>query len=334
MKLAKHWDKKDGKAKCNLCYQSCLISPGKRGFCGVRENRKGKLYTLVYGKAVSANADPIEKKPLYHFYPGSRSFSIATVGCNFRCEFCQNFDISQARPEEISGIDLPPERVVELTKEYGCQGIAYTYTEPTIFYEYTLDTAKLAKKQGLYNVYVTNGYIQEKPLKQLSKYLDAANIDLKGFDEEFYAKFCKAKLKNVLKCIMNYHKLGIWIELTNLIVPGVNDNPKKIREMCEWVKDNLGTGVPLHFSRFFPHFKMTDKPPTNIETLIKAHRIAKEVGIKYVYIGNVPGGREDNTYCWKCNRLLIERFGFSVLENKIIKDKKCPKCKARIDVVP
>jgi len=271
---------------------------------------------------------------LYHFYPGTDAFSIATVGCNFRCDFCQNFEISQAKPEDLPGMDLPPEKVVELTKEYGCQGIAYTYTEPTVFYEYTLDTAKLAKKEGLYNVYVTNGYIQEKPLKQISKYLDAANIDLKGFDEEFYAKNCKAKLKNVLKSILNYHKLGIWIELTNLIVPGVNDDPKKITEMCEWVKDNLGTGVPLHFSRFFPHFKMTDKPPTNIQTLIKAHRIAKEVGIKYVYIGNVPGGREDNTYCWKCNELLIERFGFSVLENKVTKDKECPKCGAKIDVLP
>jgi pyruvate formate lyase activating enzyme len=333
MKLAKHWEKKNGKVKCNLCYQNCLIASGKRGFCGVRKNEKGKLYTLVHGKAVSAHADPIEKKPFYHFHPGTNAFSVATVGCNFRCEFCQNFEISQAKPEEIPTMDLPPEKIVELAKQKGCQGIAYTYTEPTIFFEYTLDTAKLAKKQGLYNVYVTNGYIQEKPLKEISKYLDAANIDLKGFDEEFYSKICKARLKNVLKCIVNYHKLGIWIELTNLIVPGVNDDPKKIREMCKWVKDNLDTSVPIHFSRFFPHFKMNDRSPTDIETLKMAYKTAKEVGLKYVYLGNVPGNKEDNTYCWACGELLIERFGFSILQNKITKNKKCPKCGKKIDVI-
>jgi pyruvate formate lyase activating enzyme len=332
MKLAKYWVKEDNKVRCNLCYQNCLISEGKRGFCGVRENRNGKLFTLVYGKDVSANVDPIEKKPLYHFYPGSRALSLATVGCNFRCDFCQNFEISQAKPEEIPSMDLSPEKIVELALERNCQGIAYTYTEPTIFFEYTLDTAKIAKKKGLYNVYVTNGYIQEEPLKEISPYLNAANIDLKGFTKDFYSKVCKAKLENVLKCIKNYHKLGIWIELTNLIVPGGNDETEDIRKLCKWVKDNVGVDVPLHFSRFFPYYKMKDVPPTEIKVLEEAYKIAKEMRLKYVYVGNVATEKGNQTNCWKCGHLLIKRSGYGIVENKV-KNNKCPNCGAKIDVI-
>ncbi|RLG17720.1 AmmeMemoRadiSam system radical SAM enzyme [Nanoarchaeota archaeon] len=318
--------KLNGKVKCTLCPRGCVIAEGKRGFCRVRENREGKLFSLVYGRPVSIAIDPIEKKPLFHFYPGTDFLSYSTVGCNFACKFCQNWEISQASPEDFNVPYVSPERMVELAR--GTRGIAHTYTEPTVFYEYAYDISKLAHEVGLVNVFVTNGFTNPRPLRKISKFLDGANIDLKAFDEDFYLKVVSAPLKPVLKSIKLYKKLGIWVELTNLIIPGLNDDPDMIREMVKWIKKNVGSETPLHFSRFYPHYKMGDKPITPVETLERAREIAKEEGLKYVYLGNVPHEGE-NTYCWKCGELLVERRGFYVLRNVLTHEKRCPKCGAK-----
>jgi pyruvate formate lyase activating enzyme len=320
MKEALYYEKLKDKVQCYLCPHNCVITKGKRGNCGVRENKDNKLYSLVYGKACSATIDPIEKKPLYHFIPGHSSFSVATVGCNLHCLHCQNWEISQ--PEAITGEDLPPEEVVRLASAKGCKSIAYTYTEPTIYFEYALETAKLARKKGIKNVIVSNGFINEEPLNELCKYLDGANIDLKGFTEDFYKKVCCAKLEPVLNSLKILKEKGVWLEITNLIIPTLNDDMKKIGEMCKWIKDNLGTNIPLHFSRFFPYYKLNNINPTSAEMLVKARDIARKVGINYVYIGNIFIEGADNTYCPKCGELMIERVGFQILQNNI-KGGKC-----------
>jgi len=331
---ALHWTKikENGGAqnlvKCGLCAHSCAIAEGKRGICRVRENRGGKLKTLIYARATSANVDPIEKKPLYHFYPGSSVFSLGTVSCNFRCLHCQNFDISQMAPEEIALRDIVPEEAVRLAKQYGCKGIAWTYNEPTIWYEYTLDSAKLAKKAGLYTVYVTNGYIQEAPLREIAPFLDAMNTDVKGTDE-FYRKVCGAKLKPVLDTCILAKELGIHNELTYLIIPGHNDRAEHVQEFVKWVLENLGADTVCHFSGFYPMYKMLDAPPTPIETLLLAHKVAKEAGLCYVYLGNVPHGKYQNTYCPKCGNLLVGRWGYEI-DKLGIKSGKCDKCGAII----
>lgn len=320
MKEALYYEKLKEKVHCHLCPHNCLIAEGKRGNCCVRENKGNKLYSLVYGKACSAAIDPIEKKPLYHFIPGHSSFSVATVGCNLHCLHCQNSEISQ--PQSIIGEDLTPEEIVSLALDKGCKSIAYTYTEPTIYYEYALETAKLARKKGIKNLIVSNGFINEEPLKELCKYLDGANIDIKGFTEEFYKKVCCAKLEPVLNSVKILKEKRVWLELTNLIIPTLNDNLKTIGEMCKWIKDNLGPDVPLHFSRFFPYYKLKDINPTSAETLVKARDTAKKIGINYVYIGNIFIDGADNTYCPKCGELIIERAGFNILQNNI-KASKC-----------
>ena len=330
MREAMFYERLEGNlVKCNLCSHRCRIPDSKRGVCGVRENRGGILYSLVYGRAVAQAVDPIEKKPLFHFYPGSRIFSIATVGCNFRCLNCQNYDISQMPREygSIIGESLPPEEVVEKAKRYGCRSIAYTYTEPTVFFEYAYETAKLASKEGIKNVFVTNGYITEEALRELAPYLDAANIDLKGFSEEFYRKVCGARLEPVLESIKLHRELGIWVEVTTLIIPTLNDSEEVLKGIAEFIS-GVGEDIPWHVSRFYPAYKLIDLPPTPPETLREARKIGLEAGLRYVYQGNVPGEGED-TYCHECGELLVQRYGYKILANRI-EDSRCPYCGAKV----
>lgn len=331
---ALYYEKLDNKkVRCGICHNHCIMVEGKRGLCKGRENRDGKLYAINYGKVCSAAIDPIEKKPLFHFYPSSSVFSIATGGCNFRCKHCQNWQISQFAPDKIPFTEMYPEDIVNASLNYKCDGIAYTYTEPTIFYELMYETTKLAKKNGLYNVMITNGYIEEEPLKNLN--IDAMNIDIKG-NEKFYKEICFAKLEPVLETCIVAKKLGIHIEITNLIIPTYNDNIDDIRSIIQFVKDELGKETPLHFTRFYPDYKLTDVPPTPLETLAKARELGYEEGLKYVYVGNVPGYGGENTYCPNCGELLIKRDGFSITENNLdvsLGIPKCPKCNEKIDIV-
>jgi pyruvate formate lyase activating enzyme len=334
MKEALFYEKLDNQAvQCHLCAHHCVIARGKRGICGVRENRGSILCTLVYGRTIAENIDPIEKKPLFNFLPGSKSFSIATAGCNFRCLHCQNHDISQMprNRDVIMGKNLSPEDIVSLAKQNGCKSISYTYTEPTIFYEYAYDIAKRASAEGLKNVFVTNGYITEGPLREISPYLDAANIDLKSFTEGFYKKICGAKLQPVLDAIKLYRDLNIWIEITTLIIPTHNDSPPEMEQIASFIMD-LGADIPWHITAFHPTYRLTDQPPTPVSTLMQARDIGTRAGLRYVYVGNVPGERGENTYCYRCGELLIERYGFRIVRNSI-NDAQCPKCQAKIDGV-
>lgn len=330
MKEAMFYEKVgEGKVKCGLCRFRCLIPDGNRGICGVRENQAGTLYTLVYGKAIAEHVDPIEKKPLFHFLPGSRSYSIATVGCNFRCLHCQNYSISQPEGKRlvIDGMDLPPEKIVELALDSGCQSISYTYTEPTIFYEYAYDTAVLAHRAGLKNVFVTNGYITPEALAHIRPYLDAANIDLKGFSDKFYREVVRATLHEVLESIVEYKRLGIWIELTTLIIPGHNDSEEELKGIAEFIATKVGIDTPWHVTQFYPTYKLTGRPRTPVATLRHARQIGLDAGLRYVYEGNVAGEGGENTYCHGCGELLIERYGFFI-QNNSIKGGACPKCHA------
>ncbi|MEE8637795.1 MAG: AmmeMemoRadiSam system radical SAM enzyme [Candidatus Margulisiibacteriota bacterium] len=327
---AKYWRKlEDEVVQCQLCPNLCILPNLARGKCGVRINIKGKLYSLVYGKPVAVHIDPIEKKPLSHFLPGTPVFSIATAGCNLGCIFCQNWQISQVKPEEADHYNLSPEQIVALAKKYNCPSIAYTYTEPTIFYEYMLDTAKLARKTGIKNVMHSCGYINPKPLKELLKYMDAANIDLKAFSEEYYQEMCFGRLEPVLTTLKVIKEEGVWLEITNLIVPGKNDDPKMIRKMVKWIKKNLGPDVPLYFGAFHPHYKLKGVPPTPVKTLEMAYKIAQEEGLNYVYIGNVYGHMTENTYCPKCGKVVIKRQGYKILENNL-KNGRCRFCGEKI----
>lgn len=321
----------DGKVRCGLCRFRCLIGDGGRGICGVRENRAGTLYTLVYGKAVAEHVDPIEKKPLFHFLPGSRSFSIATVGCNFRCLHCQNYAISQ--PAEgntlrITGSDLPPALIVEKALDAGCRSISYTYTEPTIFFEYAYDTAVLAHRAGLKNVFVTNGYITAEALAHIRPYLDAANIDLKGFSDRFYREVVHAMLAEVLASIIEYKRSGIWIELTTLIIPGWNDTDEDLRGIARFIAEQVGVDTPWHVSQFYPTFKLTDRPRTPVATLRRARQIGLDAGLRYVYEGNVPGEGE-STYCPGCGELVIHRVGYTIADTTL-RNGSCPHCSSEL----
>jgi pyruvate formate lyase activating enzyme len=312
------------KVKCRTCAWRCTIKEGKRGFCGVRENRAGKLFALNYGLVSSAHVDPIEKKPLFHFYPGSSVFSLGSVGCNFRCLHCQNFTISQAPLDDYVNLsEYTPEKAVQMAKENGCRGIAWTYNEPAIWFEYTYDSAKLAKAQDLYTVYVTNGYMTRDSLDMISPFLDAMNIDVKGFTDEFYRKLCKTRLKPVIETVEHAHELGILIELTYLIIPTHNDSPEEISRFVDWVA-GLDPDIPVHFSRFHPDYKLTDVPMTPSKTLGDAWNLAKGK-LKFVYIGNVPGHKGESTYCPECNSLLIERTGYYTII-KGLTGKSCTEC--------
>ncbi len=332
-RVASYWTSLDnGWVRCQLCPRECVVPPGERGHCGVRENRDGVYYTLTYGDPCAIHIDPIEKKPFYHFMPGTTAFSIATAGCNLDCKFCQNWQISQARPEELRNYALPPEQLVDAALASGAPSIAYTYSEPTIFYEYMLDCAKLAHEKGLKNVYHSNGFINEKPLRELCPYLDAANIDLKGMSEKYYRDMSGGKLAPVLRTLRILHEEGVHLEVTSLIVPGRNDSLAMIKRQCDWMFKNLGPDVPLHFSRFHPQYKLKDLPPTPIETLEKARQIALDAGLRYVYIGNVPGHDAANTRCPFCGASLIEREGYSVKVTGMV-DGKCSACGHPIDGV-
>ncbi len=328
---ASYWQViKDTTLQCLLCPRKCVIADGQRGFCTVRVNKSGKLYTLGYGNPVAVHIDPIEKKPFFHVSPGSPVYSLAVAGCNMRCVFCQNWQISQSRPDEVRSYDLSPQDIVNQALRNGCRFIAYTYTEPTVFYEYMLDIAKLARKNGIRNTMHTCGYINHEPLVQLLKYMDAVNVDLKGFSPQVYAKIGEmAQLEPVLETLKTIKDSGVWLEITCLIIPGLNDDSSKIREMCVWIKENLGDQVPVHFSRFMPAFRLVNLPPTPVEKLEEACRIAREAGLQYVYMGNVPGNPAENTYCPVCGKVIVKRAGYEILENNI-KDGKCKFCGSKI----
>ena len=317
------------KVQCELCPKMCLIEPGQSGECRVRINIDGILRTVVYGYPCSINVDPIEKKPLFHFLPGTGILSIATVGCNLHCKNCQNWEISQANPEDSQAYICPPKELVKMCRKAHCLSLAYTYTDPIIYYEYTYDTAKLARDANIRNVLVTAGYINEEPWKKLLEYVDAANIDLKAISEDFYRQVCSGTLKPVQNALIAAKASGILVEVTNLIIPTLNDKPEQIRELTRWIRANLGGETPLHFSRFFPRYKMQHLPPTSLKTLDTAREIAMSEGLTYVYIGNISSKEGQNTYCPGCKSLLIERSGYTILQNRL-KDGRCPDCRAEI----
>jgi pyruvate formate lyase activating enzyme len=323
---AMFYEKLDGRAvRCTLCPKMCWVGDGGRGYCGVRQNVGGKYYTLVSDNPCALHVDPIEKKPLFHYLPGTRALSLATAGCNIECKYCQNWSISQSVPEETYNFDLPPLSVVDLAKKEQCRSIAYTYTEPMVFYEYVLHTSEEAQRQNIRNVLVTNGFVNPPPLEELCGSVDAANVDLKGFTEQFYGDVCRGVLKDVLKSLKTYRRRSIHLEITNLIVPTLNDDMGSIREMCRWVKDELGEDVPLHFSRFTPTYKLKNLPLTPLETLERARETALEVGLHYVYIGNVPGHSAENTFCPGCGKVLVDRTGYSLREFNL-QDGRCRFC--------
>lgn len=319
---------------CHLCAHRCFIPSGRDGICKVRVNRAGSLYTLVYDRVISLHIDPIEKKPLFHYLPGTRSFSIATVGCNFHCRFCQNWEISQLprdRQGMVLGEPLSPTSIVRRALASHCHTIAYTYTEPTIFFELAYATAELATRAGLKNIFVTNGYMTPEALRMIRPYLHAANIDLKGFDDKRYRRLCGAKLQPILDSIRLMKELGIWVEVTTLVIPGHNDSDEELRRMARFLKD-LGPDIPWHLSAFFPAYKMLEAAPTERKTLLRAWDIGKTAGLRYVYCGNVPGLCREDTSCYRCGEALIRRAGFDVEFNRL-EHGRCPSCQAAIDGV-
>jgi len=333
LKQALLWEKdKDLKVQCNLCNFRCLISDGKTGHCAVRKNIDGVLYSLNYNKVCAANPDPIEKKPLFHFQPGSSSFSIACIGCNFQCSFCQNWQISQMAIEDgrINGQSITPEQIVDAAVRDGCKSIAYTYTEPTIFMELCDDCARLGKEHGLANVFVSNGYMTRQAIDHTKQWLDGINIDLKSFNEDYYSKLCKAKLQPVLDTIKYIAKeTNIWLEITTLVVPGKNDSDEEMKKITDFIASDAGPDVPWHISRFYPNYKSLDTQPTPIETLEKAYDIGKAAGLNYIYLGNVPGSKTESTFCKNCSKLLIERTGYTIGKNNIT-NSCCPHCQTKI----
>jgi len=319
--------KKLGKntVQCLNCPHKCQIGEGKRGFCRVRENQGGRLFNIVYSMPCAVHIDPIEKKPLFHVLPGSKTFSIATAGCNLRCKFCQNWQISQAKPEEVNSVTLSPKEIAEQAKKTDCLSIAYTYTEPTAFYEYALDSAIEAKKLGIKNTMHSNGFINPEPLSNICPHLTAINVDLKGFTDKYYQDICSGRLQNVLDSLILIKKKGVWLELTNLIIPALNDKPEEIKQMCEWIVKSLGPEVPIHFSRFFPMYKLTTLPPTPPATLETARKIAVAAGLHFAYIGNIPGHPAENTYCPNCSSIVVKRSGYSIL-NIELENGRCKNC--------
>ena len=306
----------DNIVHCLLCPHQCLLKEGKIGLCRVRINLRGKLFTLAYGNLCSLAVDPIEKKPLFHFYPGTKIFSLALAGCNFRCLNCQNWEISQRSPQETCRYELMPDEAIEQALLRKTDSIAFTYTEPTVFFEYLLDTAKAAHARGLKTVLISNGYINEKPLMELCPYLDAANIDLKCFDEEVYGRLTGGRLQPVLGTLKTLRDRGVWLEITNLVIPGYTNNPEMIGQMCHWLVENGFADVPLHFSRFFPAHKLMDVSPTSGQCLLQAKKTAEMAGMQYVYIGNNPALNGENTYCPRCRHLVVERSGYTVRWNQ------------------
>jgi len=348
----------ENRVHCTLCPHDCRIADGARGACGVRINHRGKLFTLVYDRIISRNVDPVEKKPLFHFMPGARVYSIGTVGCNLRCRFCQNWEISQwprkhlpAKAEwpdhagaseavcpllqqiqsQVPGERVTPRQIVDAALDSGASAVAYTYTEPTVFYELAHDTAALARTAGLKNIFVTNGYICEGPLRQLADVLDAVNVDFKFFSDESYHRLSRASLRPVVEAIRLYRQLGVWVEVTTLVIPGVNDSEQELRRIAEFIC-SVAPEIPWHISRFYPAYEMVNWSPTELETLQRARRIGRQAGLRYVYSGNTPGEQGENTYCYHCGSLLIERYGFVIRANRL-RQGICPECGSRIDGV-
>ncbi len=333
LKEAVLWEAAEGKkASCKLCAHRCVIAEGKLGKCCVRKNINGVLYSLNYHKVCSANPDPIEKKPLFHFQPGSSSFSIATMGCNFRCDFCQNWQISQAAIEDgrIDGQAISPEQIVAAAVNYGCKSIAYTYTEPTIFMELCNDCGRLAKEKGLTNVFVSNGYQSIEAIDFAKGWLDGINVDLKSFSEDYYNRLCKAHMQPVLDTIKYIAKeTNIWLEITTLLVPGENDSEDELKRLAEFIVEQAGADAPWHISRFHPQYKYLDSAATPLKVLERAEQIGKEAGLHYVYLGNVPGSKSESTFCYNCGRLLIERVGYRISANNLA-NSCCPDCGTKI----
>lgn len=326
---------KNKKVLCEACSQACVLDEGEYGICGVRQVVDGELQLLVYGLAAAVNVDPVEKKPMFHFLPKSKAFSVGTVGCNFSCKFCQNHEISQYPKEnnhEIVGRELSPEEIVELAIENGCESIAYTYNEPIVFFEYTYDTAKLAHDRGLKNIYVTSGYETHKAIDLLEPYIDGMNIDIKSFSNEFYKEICGARLKPVLECVKYAHEKGIWIEVTTLLIDGKNDSDEEIREIAKFLAE-LDDSIPWHLSAFHPMYKMLDRPRTPASTLHRAYKIAKEEGLKYVYVGNIDDEDYESTYCPNCKNRVIERRGHigQFVTNELNQNGVCPYCNYKLD---
>lgn len=324
--------KEDKKVLCNLCARRCLINDGGTGFCLVRKNDGGTLSSLVYAKAISACVDPITKKPLSHFNPGALVVSIATVGCNFRCQFCDNWMISQEK--DVTGHHLPPEEVVKAARDSGCQGISYTYTEPTVFFEYAYETAKLARQVGFFNTFVTNGYMTPEAVKTIAPYLDAATVDFKGGgDPEFYRTFSAVpSVEPIFRALKEMKRNDIHVEITNLVVPKSGDSIENVKQLASWIKDSLGKDTPFHLLRFHPDFQLTTIPATSVEVLEKTYVAAKDAGLNYVYIGNVPGHTCENTYCPNCNEMLIKRYSFEITKWNLTKDMRCPVCGHEIPI--
>ncbi|MBN2280511.1 MAG: AmmeMemoRadiSam system radical SAM enzyme [Candidatus Marinimicrobia bacterium] len=313
------------KVRCDLCPNHCIISNGKRGICNVRKNEDGILYTLVYGRLCSLNIDPVEKKPMYHFLPGKKALSIATAGCNVHCKFCQNWTISQAKPEDIPFEFHSPVALVSLAQKYETPIIAFTYSEPVIFYEYMLAVAREAQEAGVKTVMISNGYINEAPLRELCRYITAVKVDFKGYSEDFYRKIVGGRLGPVLKAMKTVHEENRWLEIVNLVIPTLNDSKEEMEGLCRWIFENVGENVPLHFSRFHPQYLMQNLPPTPIKTLQDCYQIARDNGINYIYLGNIPQQETDDTFCPRCHSLLIRRKGFIAnLEN--LEKGKCTGC--------
>jgi pyruvate formate lyase activating enzyme len=321
---------KDNKVQCNLCFRNCIISEGNRGFCRIRLNKNGELYSIVYGKPVALQIDPIELEPMYHLIPGHRNICVYTASCNFRCKHCHNWQITQSSFEDLPYKNYSPEQIVEEAIRQKCKSISHSINEPTIFYEYMYDIAKIAKKKQLKVLFHTNASINPEPLKELLKYLDAVTVDLKGFSKKFYNKIPEGKLEHILEILKIIKQEGKHLEIVNLVIPTLNDNLEDIKNMCLWIKTNLGEEVPLHFTRFSPNYKLNNLPSTPISILEKARDLALSSGLKYVYIGNVLSTTGNNTYCPECKKVLIKRDNYIVLENRLNNSGKCPFCKTKI----
>ena len=327
---ARFYDKLPGKnVQCHLCPRACVVAAGERGYCRVRENRGGTYYTLVHSRVCAAHIDPVEKKPFFHFHPGSVAFSLATAGCNVNCKFCQNWEISQAKPEDLPARYMPPKDIAALAKQNQCPTVAFTYSEPTVWNEFVTDVADVVREQGLKAIVISNGFIQQEPLKRLCQRVDAIKIDMKSFSAHYYRDVVRGELQPVLDTLVTTRKEAKWMEIVNLVVPTLDDSDSEFRDLARWIKTNLGTDVPIHFTRFHPMYLLKNLPPTPVETLERAKKIADAEGLRFVYIGNVPGHPAENTYCPKCRRLLIERAGFTVMQNHIRKGK-CEYCKEAI----
>jgi pyruvate formate lyase activating enzyme len=320
----------DGTTHCMICPRQCVVGDQQRGYCAVRENLDGTYYSIVYGRVCTYHVDPIEKKPLFHFLPGTTAFSLATVGCNLDCKFCQNWEISQARPDDVSATDMPPENAVAAALRFQAPTVAFTYTEPTVYYEFMLDTARRSRAAGLKSVMISGGYINPEPLKLLAQNMDAIKIDLKAYKQEFYEKICSGNLKPVLEAIRTAKESGTWLEIVYLVIPTLNDDLESIDEMCKWLLDNVGSEVPIHFTRFYPTYQLTNVPPTTVAAVERARQVALSRGLKYVYVGNVPAGHEgESTYCPGCGTVVIKRAGYTILSNSL-KAGKCGKCGAAV----